>query len=61
LYSGGLCEAVSTIPAWQFKWRTANDNSGVVLRAEKRNTFISFAENTSATNCDNVSLLWRQS
>ncbi len=36
LYSGGLCEAVKTIPHKHFNFLTAYESSGVGLKDEKR-------------------------
>ena len=49
LYSGGLCEAVKTIPQVQPSSFTAKDNSGVGLNSLKTYALILFAENTSDT------------
>ena len=61
LYSGGLCEAVKTIPHWQPKCLTAKDNSGVARRSSNKKTSIPLAENTSATILANDLLLCLQS
>ena len=61
LYSGGLWEAVNTIPASHPKWRTAKDNSGVGRKSSNKNTLILLADKTSATILANFLLLCLQS
>ena len=61
LYSGGLWEAVNTIPQIHFNFLTAKDNSGVGLKDEKRNTFKLFAEKIFATILARYSLSFLQS
>ena len=53
LYSGGLWLAVITIPAIVFKFLTAKDNSGVVLKESNIYAFIPQAANVFAASIQN--------
>ncbi len=61
LYSGGLWEAVYTIPASHPKCLTAKESSGVGRKSSNKYTLMLFAEKTSATIFANSLLLCRQS
>ena len=53
MYSGGLWLAVITIPATQFKFLTANDNCGVLLKSSNIYAFIPQAANVFDASMQN--------